>query len=71
MNNSFDTRSSLNVHGKSYEVFDVSRLAGSERLPYSFKILLENLLRHEDGITVTAKDIEAVLHWKAGSEPAN
>ena len=71
MNNSFDTRSSLDVHGKSYEIFDVSRLAGSERLPYSFKILLENLLRHEDGITVTTKDIEAVLHWKASSEPGN
>ena len=71
MNNSFDTRSSLNVLENSYEIFDVSRLAGTERLPYSFKILLENLLRHEDGITVTPKDIEAVLHWQATSEPSN
>ena len=48
MNNSFDTRSSLTVHGNSYEIFDVSRLPGAAHLPYSLKVLLENLLRHED-----------------------
>ncbi len=71
MNNSFDTRSSLTVHGNSYEIFDVSRLPGAAHLPYSLKVLLENLLRHEDGHTVTQKDIEAVLYWDAASEPRN
>lgn len=71
MNNSFDTRSNLTVHGDSYEIFDVSKLPESSRLPYSLKILLENLLRYEDGHTVTRKDIEAVLHWDATAEPGN
>src|SRR5258708_39936425 len=56
--NSFDTRAALDVDGTSYEIF---RLGGfSERLPYSLKILLENLLRHEDGVSVTADDISAL-----------
>ena len=71
MNNSFDTRSNLTVHGDSYEIFDVSKLPESSRLPYSLKILLENLLRYEDSHTVTRKDIEAVLHWDATAEPGN
>ena len=69
MNNSFDTRSNLTAHGNNYEIFDVSRLDRSAHLPYSLKILLENLLRHEDDLTVTPADIEAVLHWDADSKP--
>ncbi len=72
--NSFDTRATLESGGKSYEIFDLSRLAGEhdlKRLPYSLKILLENLLRLEDGVGVTAEDINAILNWDAKAEPAN
>ena len=58
---SFNTKSSLQVAGKSYEIFNLSQLPQSATLPYTLKILLENLLRHEDGITVTRDDIEALL----------
>lgn len=71
MSNSFGTRSNLTVHGDSYEIFDVSKLPESARLPYSLKILLENLLRYEDGHTVTREDIAAVLHWDAAAKPGN
>ena len=69
MSNSFDTKSSLDVNGKSYEIFDVSKLPQADQLPYSLKILLENLLRFEDGSTVTKDDIEALLNWDAKAEP--
>ena len=69
MNNSFDTKSTLEVNGISYEIFDVSKLSQSDRLPYSIKILLENLLRYEDDNTVTKKDIEAILNWDSKAEP--
>ena len=71
MNNSFDTRSSLTVDGDSYEIFNVGKLPESARLPYSLKILLENLLRCEDGRTVTREDIEAILHWDPNANPEN
>ena len=71
MNDSFDTRSSLAVDGDSYEIFNVGKLSGSARLPYSLKILLENLLRCEDGRTVTREDIEAILHWDPAANPVN
>lgn len=71
MNNSFDTRSSLTVDGASYEIFNVGKLPESARLPYSLKILLENLLRCEDGRTVTREDIEAILHWDPNANPEN
>ena len=71
MNNSFDTRSSLTVDGDSYEIFNVGKLPESARLPYSLKILLENLLRCEDGRTVTREDIEAILHWDPAANPVN
>ncbi len=71
MNNSFGTRSSLTVDGDSYEIFNVGKLSEAARLPYSLKILLENLLRCEDGRTVTREDIEAILHWDADANPVN
>ncbi len=61
MTDSFDTRSTLKVADKSYEIFNPAQLPQAVRLPYSLKILLENLLRHEDGATVTHDDIEALL----------
>ena len=68
MNNTFDARTEINVGETRYEIFSVARLAGKhavDRLPYAQKILLENLLRHEDGVNVTIDDIEALANWDA------
>ena len=70
MSNSFDTKSNLDVNGNSYEIFNVGKLPQAERLPYSIKILLENLLRYEDNKTVTKQDIEAILNWDSKAEPS-
>ena len=65
--NSFDARSTLNVAGRTltYYSLKAERLSAFsvERLPYSIKVLLENLLRHEDGVKVRASDIEALARW--------
>ena len=71
MNNSFGTQSNLTVDGDCYEIFNVGKLHESAHLPYSLKILLENLLRCEDGHTVTQEDVEAILHWDATANPEN
>ena len=66
MTDSFGARELLVVNGRSYEIFALDSLAGQpelSRLPYSLKILLENLLRHEDGISVRADDITALAGW--------
>jgi aconitate hydratase len=63
---SFGARGSLQVGDASYEIFRITALADRfdvARLPYSIKVILENLLRHEDGVAVTADDIEAVAGW--------
>ena len=73
MKNSFDTQARLSVGNTDYEIFSVQRLADRfpvERLPYAHKILLENLLRHEDGINVTGDDIKALANWDATAEPS-
>ena len=73
MKNSFDTRSSITVNDKVYEIYDVNRLAGKypiSKLPYVQKILLENMLRHEDGVNITKDDIEALANWDATAEPS-
>jgi aconitate hydratase len=57
---SFGARSTFHVGDRRFEIFRLSAVAGSDRLPYTMKILLENLLRHEDGVKVSAADIEAV-----------
>ena len=67
--NSFDAKKSLSVAGKSYEIFDISKLEGSSDLPYSLKILLENLLRTEDGANITAEQIKALASWNPAAEP--
>jgi len=67
--NSFGARTSLEVSGKSYEIFDITKLPSAETLPFSLKILLENLLRTEDGANITAKQIEALASWNPDSQP--
>ena len=72
MTDSFNARSTLEVGGMEYEIFRLDRLADRfdpGRLPFSLKILLENLLRHEDGAGVTASDIEALAGWDAAADP--
>ena len=71
---SFGARSSLTVGGAEHEVFRLDALQSRfdvVRLPYTLRILLENLLRREDGSTVTSADVEAVARWDASAEPAN
>ncbi len=63
--NSFDTRARLAVGDRQFEVFRLGELGGA--LPYSLKVLLENLLRNEDGVTVRAEDIEALAAWDGGA----
>ena len=67
--NSFGARADLSVGGRSYQIFRLDQLPGAARLPYSLKILLENMLRHEDGVTVRPGDIEALVGWDADAEP--
>ncbi|MFF8817870.1 aconitate hydratase AcnA [Leucobacter sp. NPDC015123] len=67
--NSFGARDTLAVGDKNYEIFKISEVAGSARLPYSLKVLLENLLRTEDGANVTSKHIEALGNWDPSAEP--
>ncbi len=73
MKNSFKTRQSLAAGDLSYEIFRLPAIEGHDldRLPFSLKILLENLLRHEDGVNVTRKDIEALLNWDARATPSH
>ncbi len=67
--NSFDAQSTLEVAGKSYQIFDITKLPAAANLPFSLKILLENLLRTEDGANITAKQIEALASWNPDSQP--
>ena len=70
---SFGARSTLEVSGRSYEVFRLDALQERfdvARLPYSIKVLLENVLRLEDGVAVTADAIEAIAGWDAAAEPS-
>jgi aconitate hydratase A / 2-methylisocitrate dehydratase len=67
---SFGARRTLSAGGSSHEVFRLDAVTGSERLPYSLKILLENLLRTEDGVNITADHVRALAEWDPGAEPA-
>ena len=71
MTNSYHARSTLAVGAHKYEILSLAALADPrvDRLPYSLKILLENLLRFEDGVNVTRKDIEALLNWDPQGAP--
>ncbi|RAG87636.1 aconitate hydratase AcnA [Streptacidiphilus pinicola] len=68
--NSFDARSALQVGDESYEIFKLDKVEGAARLPYSLKILLENLLRTEDGANITADHIRALGGWDPNAEPS-
>ena len=68
--NSFGSRAELAVGANRYEVFRLDALPGAARLPYSLKILLENMLRHEDAVTVRPDDIEALADWDADAQPS-
>jgi aconitate hydratase len=66
---SFGARGTLEVGGQTYEVFRLGSVDGSDALPYSLKILLENLLRTEDGANITADHIRALAGWRPEAEP--
>src|SRR5580698_9654193 len=67
--NSFDSRAALTVEGEQYEIYRLDAVPGAQTLPYSLKILLENLLRNEDGVNITAAQITALGEWDAKAEP--
>ncbi|HHV21500.1 MAG TPA: aconitate hydratase [Propionibacterium sp.] len=67
--NSFGAKANLEVAGKTYEIFKLDSVVGSADLPYSLKILLECLLRTEDGANVTAEDIRALGEWDPSANP--
>jgi aconitate hydratase len=67
--NSFGAQSTLTVGGTDYEIFRIDTVAGSERLPFSLKVLLENLLRTEDGANVTSAQIQALGSWDPDAQP--
>ncbi|MDH3430930.1 MAG: aconitate hydratase AcnA [Gammaproteobacteria bacterium] len=71
MKDSFGARSTLTVDGDSFEIYrlDAVTQGHADRLPYSLKILLENLLRHEDGRDVTREDILALANWDPKADP--
>ena len=72
MSNSFGARQTLDVNGRQYEIFSVAALKDQfdvDRLPYSLKVLLENLLRTEDGQNVTKEHIEALANWDPKADP--
>ncbi len=67
--NSFNAKSTLTVAGERYEIFDISKLDQADTLPFSLKVLLENLLRTEDGANITAEQIKALASWNPDAEP--
>jgi aconitate hydratase len=67
--NSLGTKRNLTVGGKDFEIFDISAVEGAESLPFSLKILLENLLRTEDGANITIDHIKALAQWDPAVEP--
>jgi aconitate hydratase len=72
MKDTFGARSTLTVGGKDYEIFRLDAVEAGHvaKLPYTLKILLENLLRHEDGRDVTRDDILALADWDPGADPS-
>jgi aconitate hydratase len=67
--NSFGAKDTIQVGDSSYTYFRLDRIPGVERLPFSLKVLLENLLRTEDGVNITADQIRAVAEWDPGASP--
>ena len=67
--NSLGTKKNLSVAGNNYEIFDISEIQGAADLPFSLKVLLENLLRTEDGANITVDHIKALAEWDPAAEP--
>ncbi|MCU1638197.1 MAG: acnA, partial [Microbacteriaceae bacterium] len=67
--NSFGSKDTLTVGSTDYEVFRLDRVPGADKLPFSLKVLLENLLRTEDGANVTRQQIEALGAWVPSADP--
>jgi aconitate hydratase len=67
--NSLGRKQNLTVAGKDFEIFDISQVEGASDLPFSLKILLENLLRCEDGANITVDHIKALAQWDPAIEP--
>lgn len=67
--NSFNALDTLEANGKEYQFYNLSKVAGTEKLPYALKVLAENLLRTEDGANVTAEHIKAIADWDPSAEP--
>ena len=65
----FKSKSTLTVGDKDYEIYRLDQVKGSEKLPFSLKVLLENLLRTEDGANITSEHIEALGSWDPNAEP--
>ena len=68
--NSFGARDTLQVGDKSYEIYRLDAVAGNEKLPYSLKVLAENLLRTEDGANITKDHVEAIANWDPSADPS-
>ena len=68
--NSFGARDTLVVGENSYEIFRLDAVPGTEKLPYSLKVLAENLLRTEDGANITKDHILALANWDPSAEPS-
>jgi aconitate hydratase len=66
---SFGARSTLSVDGTDYDIFRLDAVEGADKLPFSLKVLLENLLRTEDGANITADHIRALANWDPAAEP--
>jgi aconitate hydratase len=67
--NSLGTKKNLTVSGKDFEIFEISSIEGAKDLPFSLKVLLENLLRTEDGANITVEHIKALAQWDPSIEP--
>jgi aconitate hydratase len=67
---SFGSRGTLDVGGESYEIYRLDAVPGTDKLPYSLKVLAENLLRTEDGANITKDHIEAIANWDPSAEPS-
>jgi aconitate hydratase len=67
--NSFGSQAALKVGDEQYEIYRLDAVDGSDRLPFSLKVLLENLLRNEDGVNITADHVRALAGWDPAAEP--
>jgi aconitate hydratase len=68
--NSFEARNTLAVGDNSYHIYRLDAVPGTEKLPYSLKVLAENLLRNEDGSNITRDHIQAIANWDSQAEPS-